>query len=203
MRCGEQGRELLIETRKATEKVMTRSIASRGAAVMAVVGLGACMTTSSDVRIDKADVDLAKCQMFDWLAPEKAAASFTDQRVRAAALAELERKGYTIGSETPDCRITYALSSYERPEAKPRVGAGVGGGSGGIGGGIGISLPVGRRDARAGTFTVDIVDAEKKAQIWSGSIDATFGAEELTEAEAQELVAAILDRFPDVVAHEN
>lgn len=176
---------------------MYRAIASVGLYALAALGVVACTTSSSNVRVDKADVDLAQCRKFDWLAAEKEATSLTDQRVRAAALAELERKGYTLASESPDCQITYTLTSYERPEAKPRVGAGVGGGSGGIGGGIGISLPVGRRDSHGGTLTVDVVDAKKKAQIWSGSIDATFGAAELTDEEAQELVAMILEQFPN------
>jgi hypothetical protein len=179
---------------------MRDPILSIGVAAMTLLALGACTTTSSNVRVDKAEVDLAKCQTFDWFAGEKGATSLTDQRVRAAALAELERKGYTLATDTPDCRVTYALSSYERPEAKPRVGAGVGGGSGGIGGGIGISLPVGRRDSHAGTLTVDVIDANKKAQIWSGSLDASFDAAELTQEEAQELIAKILDEFPDRAA---
>ena len=176
---------------------MSRSPKSMGIAAMSVLMLAACTTTSSNVRVDKADVDLAKCQTFDWHATQKEATSLTDQRVRTAALAELERKGYTLAEDSPDCRVTYALSSYERPEAKPRVGVGVGGGSGGIGGGIGVSLPVGRRDSRAGTLTVDIIDANKKAQIWSGSLDASFSAEELTQEEAQEWVATILEEFPN------
>jgi hypothetical protein len=176
---------------------MSGSTVPMGIAAMSVLMLGACTTTSSNVHVDKADIDFAKCQTFDWFATEQEATSLTDQRVRAAALAELERKGYTVAKQTPDCRITYALSSYERPEAKPRVGVGVGGGSGGIGGGIGVSLPVGRRDSRGGTLTVDIIDADKKAQIWSGSLDASFAAEELTQEEAQELVATILGEFPN------
>jgi hypothetical protein len=181
---------------------MSSSTASMSIAAVSVLVLAACTTTSSNVRVDKADVDLAKCQTFHWHATQKEATSLTDQRVRTAALAELERKGYTLAEEAPDCRITYAFSSYERPEAKPRVGAGVGGGSGGIGGGIGISLPVGRRNSHGGTLTVDIIDANKKAQIWSGSMDASFNAEELTQEEAQEFVATILDEFPNRVGEK-
>ena len=94
--------------------------------------------------------------------------------------------------------VTWLLQSAS-PLSAPGggVGVGVGGGSGGMGGGIGVSLPVGRRDARAGTITIDVVDVAKKAQIWSGSLDASFQSEELSEREAQELVATILDQYPD------
>src|SRR5687768_1533024 len=93
------------------EKDMSRATVSMSIAAVSVLVLAACTTTSSNVRVDKADVDLAKCQTFDWLATEKEATSLTDQRVRTAALAEIERKGYTLGTESPDCHITYALSS--------------------------------------------------------------------------------------------
>jgi hypothetical protein len=176
---------------------MPRSTLFVTISVICLAGIGACASSGSQVRVDKADTDLTKCRTFDWLAVSKEATSLTDQRMRAAALAELERKGYTASTDNPDCHITYALSSYERPEEKPRVGVGVGGGSGGMGGGIGVSLPVGRRDARAGTITIDVVDVAKKAQIWSGSLDATFQSEELSEREAQELMTTILHQYPD------
>jgi hypothetical protein len=63
-----------------------------GSLIALLVILCACASTTSAVRVDKAeDVDLTKCRSFDWLQPGDAPASFTDQRVRAAALAELER----------------------------------------------------------------------------------------------------------------
>ncbi len=163
---------------------------------LCAAAVAGCASTGSPVRVDKADTDVGKCQSFDWLAPTKEAASLTDQRVRAAALAEIERKGYTLSTENPDCRITYQLSTFERPVAKPRVGAGVGGGSGGIGGGIGVSLPVGKRDRHGGTLTIDIVDVDSNSQIWSGALDASFAAAELSEDEAREGVARILKEFP-------
>lgn len=157
----------------------------------------ACATNSSAVRVDRADTELSKCQTFDWLQPTNVPASFSDQRVRAAALAELERKGYTIKSDDPDCRVSYVLSTFERPREKPRVGVGAGGGSGGIGGGIGVSLPVGRRDQYGGTLTIDIVDVDTNAQVWSGSLDTSFAAAELTEEEARAAVSKILAEYPD------
>ena len=164
---------------------------------LACVLLGACATNSSAVRVDRADTDLAKCQTFDWLQPTNTPASLTDQRIRAAALAELESKGYTIKTEDPDCRVSYVLSTFERPHAKPRAGAGAGGGPGGIGGGIGVSLPVGRRDTHGGTLTLDIVDVDSNAQVWSGALDASFAAAELNEDEARATVSKILAEFPN------
>ena len=163
-----------------------------------VMALAACAASSSQVRVDKAaDVDLTRCRTFDWLPQTSDAASLTDQRVRAAALATLERKGYSLSTDEPDCRISYVFAAYERPQEKPRVGVGAGGGSRGVGAGIGVSLPVGRRDRFGGTLTLDVIDASKNAQVWSGSLDASFREQELGEREARALVEEILSQFPD------
>ena len=156
-----------------------------------------CATTTSKVRVDKGEASLTKCQSFDWLQESKEPASFADQRVKAATLAALRDKGYTESTDKPDCKIAYALSSSVRPKSKPGVGVGVGGGSGGVGGGIGISLPIGKKKENAGTFTLDIIDANRNAQIWSGSLDAELSGPEPTEEEAAAIVKKILAEFPN------
>ncbi|MFO7304350.1 MAG: DUF4136 domain-containing protein [Gammaproteobacteria bacterium] len=163
---------------------------------MALV-LCACATTS-EVRVDRAaDVDLTRCRTFGWLSQTKDPESLTDRRVRAAALAELERKGYSLEQDAPDCRITYIFSAYERPTPKPRVGVGASGGSRGMGGGIGVSLPIGRQDRYRATLTLDVVDTAKNAQIWSGALDVSLSEPELSEEAARAIVAEILAHFPD------
>jgi len=156
-----------------------------------------CSTTTSAVRVDKGDADLAKCQTFDWLDASKEPSTFADQRIETAALDTLREKGYTQSSDKPDCKIAYNLSTSVRPKPKPGVGVGVGGGSGGIGGGIGISLPIGKKNENAGTFTLDIIDASRNAQIWSGSLDSELSGPEPTEEEAAAIVKKILAEFPD------
>lgn len=175
--------------------VSTRLFTATGFAA-ALIALGGCAATSSPVRVDKGDTDLAKCRTFDWLPASSEAASFTEQRVRAATLQQLQEKGYAITSEKPDCRITYVLSTDEQAKRKPSIGVGAGGGSRGVGGGVGVSLPIGRR-ARSGTFTLDVVDVAQNAQIWSGALDADFRNEELNEDEAREAVRIVLAEFPD------
>ena len=162
------------------------------------LGLLACASEQSHVRVDKADADLSKCQTFDWLPASREATSLTEQRVRAAAVKELEAKGYSQSTDKPDCRFTYLLSASELPQSKPRVGVGAGGGSGGgVVGGIGISLPIGKRAHSRGTFTMDAIDVASNSQIWAGSIDAEFEANELSEKEAGAVVKKILAEFPD------
>ena len=165
-----------------------------------LLALSGCATPRSEVRVDKADADLSKCRTFDWRPVSSDAASFTDQRVRAAALKRLEDKGYTLATDKPDCQITYVLSTQDQPKPKPSVGVGVGGGSGGARGGVGVSLPIGRHKSQVGTFTLDVVDVAQNAQIWSGSLDVATEAREISGEEADEAVRVILAEFPDRAA---
>ena len=160
---------------------------------------GCTATAPSRVRVDMAEGGLPNCKTFEWLPTQQQPATLTEQRVKSAVLAELKQKGYAE-AEKGDCRVTYVLDVHERPRNKPSVGVGAGGGSGGIGGGIGVSLPIGKRNEQAGTFTIDVVDAAKNAQVWSGSIDATFAKAELNEDETREVVARVLEKYPDRAA---
>lgn len=165
-----------------------------------LLALSACATPRPEVRVDKADADLSKCRTFDWRPVSSDAASFTDQRVRAAVLQRLEEKGYTLSTDKPDCQITYVLSTQDQPKPKPSVGVGVGGGSGGARGGIGVSLPIGRHKEQVGTFALDVVDVAQNAQIWSGAVDVAIQAREISGEEADEAVQLILAKFPDRAA---
>lgn len=166
----------------------------------AALVLSACATPRSDVRVDKADTDMSKCRTFDWHPASTDAASFTEQRVRAAALKTLQEKGYTLATDKPDCRITYIMSTEDRPKPKPSIGVGAGGGSGGVRGGIGVSLPIGGRKEQVGTFALDVVDVAQNAQIWSGSVDVAIRAQQISDEEADEAVRVILAEFPDRAA---
>jgi Domain of unknown function (DUF4136) len=169
-------------------------------AVTATLVFGGCATPSSAVRVDKAaDTDPA-CGTFDWRPASADAASLTDQRVRAAALKKLEEKGYTLSTEKPDCQIAYVLSTQDLAKPKPRVGVGVGGGSGGARGGIGVSVPIGSHKTQIGTFTLDVVDVAKNAQVWSGAMDVDIEGQQISDEEADQAVSVILEKFPDRVA---
>lgn len=168
------------------------------ASLLTLTLLAGCTATApSKVRVDMAENGLPKCQSFEWLPTPQQPATFTEQRVKGEVMAQLKQKGYAEASEKGDCRVTYVLDVQEQPKNKPRVGVGGGGGSGGVGGGIGISLPIGRGGGQSGTFTIDIIDAAKNAQVWSGSIDATFLKPELNEEETREVVAKVLEKYPD------
>jgi hypothetical protein len=157
----------------------------------------AAMQSRSDVHVDMAETGLPNCQSFAWNPTAQQPASLTEQRMQREIMAKLKEKGYSESKDKADCRVSYVLEVHEVPRSKPSVGVGAGGGSRGVGGGIGVSLPIGKRNQQAGTFAIDVIDAAKNAQVWSGSIDASFAKAELTDDEAREVVAKVLERFPD------
>ncbi|MBL8271437.1 DUF4136 domain-containing protein [Steroidobacter sp.] len=173
---------------------------SSGLALGVAMLAGCSATAPSRVRVDMAESGLPNCQSFEWLPTPQQPASFTEQRVKSEVMTKLKAKGYSEVTEKGDCRVTYVLDMHEVAKNKPRVGVGAGGGSGGIGGGIGISLPIGKRAEQSGTFTIDVVDTAKNAQVWSGSVDASFLKAELNEDEAREVVATVLEKYPDKAA---
>jgi hypothetical protein len=157
----------------------------------------ASMQPRSPVRVDMAETGLPSCKTFAWNPTAQQPASLTEQRMQREIMAQLKEKGYSESKDKADCRVSYVLDVHEVPRGKPNVGVGAGGGSGGIGGGIGVSLPIGKRNQQSGTFTIDVIDAAKNAQVWSGSLDASFAKAELNDDEAREVVAKVLERFPD------
>ncbi|HEY4368142.1 MAG TPA: DUF4136 domain-containing protein [Steroidobacteraceae bacterium] len=157
----------------------------------------ACAAQTSAVRVDKAETGLPNCQSFAWNPSSGDAMSLGEQRVRGQVMQVLQSKGYTESADKPDCRISYRLaSSTLQRSSGPSVGVGAVGGSGGVGGGIGISLPIGKK-GQPGTFTLDVIDAAKNQQVWSGSIDSSFQSGDADEAETQRVVEKVLKEYPD------
>lgn len=167
------------------------------ALTLTTVVFAGCATQSSKVRVNSIEGPLPNCQSFTWNTTSGDTASLTDQRVRSQVMQTLRTKGYTESADKPDCRIAYHFATSEAPTSKPRVGVGMGGGSGGIGGGIGVTLPIGKSKKQNGTFTLDVIDAAKNAQVWSGSVDAGFSSAELSDEDAKAVVEKVLREYPD------
>jgi hypothetical protein len=179
---------------------MTSTCVARWTVSSAALFLCACSSTGPTVRVDKApDVDVSQYQSFGWLVPvNKPPGTLTEQRVQAAISEVLRAKGYAEDTQHPDMEVTYTLKTYDRPKSSGMsVGIGAGGGSGHVGGGVGISLPIGKRRETAGTMSVDVFDAARKAQVWTGSLDTTFERPDLTPEDAKRAVGEILKKFPN------
>jgi hypothetical protein len=194
------------------------SKASSLALVIAAMLLGACATPPK-VRVDKdSSTNFASYKTFSLLTIPKAPPpaepkpipgtegapaapevnTLADNRVRNAVVAALQAKGYTLTEANPDFRVSYSLNVYEKQkDSGMRIGLGAGGGSGHVGGGVGLSIPVGKTKNMMGTMTIDIVDAARNAQVWTGSYEQKVEAEGVSDETANKIVSTILARFPN------
>lgn len=153
---------------------------------------------SNEVRVDQAEQGaLAACKTVDWLNAAEVPQSLTEQRVRDEVFRQLEDKGYSRVTDSPDCKLAFIFDSHERASGKPRVGVGVGGGSGGLGGGIGVSIPVPGGKKNTGQFSLAVINTATNAEIWNGSVDVASKEPELTQEEAAEAVSAVLAKVPN------
>src|SRR5262249_53738027 len=119
------------------------------------------------------------------------------QRVKDAIIGALQSKGLQLSDAQADLRVSYVLNVYERPkQSGMRIGFGVGGGSGNVGGAVGASVPVGKHTEIAGAMTIDIIDAGRNAQVWTGSYEAIVAHLDITDTEANTLVSTILAKYP-------
>jgi hypothetical protein len=77
------------------------------------------------------------------------------------------------------------------------IGIGAGGGSGNVGGGVGLSIPVGKRTENVALMTIDIVDAKRNAQVWTGSTEERIKGDNASDEAVNAMVGKILARFPN------
>ena len=184
------------------------------------LALVAC-NSAPKARIDKdANTNVAHYKTFAWYVPQKEPPksetpaddkekskspsapvakvnTLVEGRVHGSLAAALQAKGYTLDETNPDFRVHYVLNVGERPkESGMRIGLGAGGGSGNVGGGVGLSLPIGKRTENFGALTVDIIDAKRNAQVWTGSYDNKIASPDIGDADVNKLVGIILEKFP-------
>lgn len=127
----------------------------------------------------------------------KKTSTLVGDRIKSAIVGALQSKGYRQSDATADVRVSYMLNVYERPkQSGMRLGVGAGGGSGNVGGGVGLSIPLGKRTEIAGAMTIDIIDAKRNAQVWTGSYETIVSNLDITDTDANNLVAVILAKYP-------
>lgn len=139
----------------------------------------------------------ASCSRFAWFMPADQPETFVDQRMRAEVMQALAGKGYEVAGEDPDCLVAYRLVTETRYRPGPSVGIGMGGGSGRVGGGVGVNVPVGESSSASGRLSLDVIDAARNAQVWSGTLERATRSAEPGEEEIRAAVTQILAAFPD------
>jgi hypothetical protein len=123
--------------------------------------------------------------------------SIAENRMRAAVIAALQTKGYSLNEVSPDFRVSYIFNTYEsHKDSGMRIGLGAGGGGGHMAGGVGVSVPVGATKNTMGAMTIDIIDGTRNAQVWTGSYEQKVPQAGMSDDAAKKLVDTILARFP-------
>ena len=95
-------------------------------------------------------------------------------RLKRATGAQLERLGYTYDERNPDLRVNFFLNVANRQEVRSSPSASMGGGGyygyrrGGYGAWGGYPYDVETVNYKAGTLSVDLVDAKKNSLVWQG-----------------------------------
>lgn len=177
---------------------MTASRFFRFVGIALLVCVASC-SSGPKVRVDRdSHTDFASYKTFSWQDPSEnhRTSTLVGERVKGAIVGALQSKGYKL-TDSPDFRVSYVLNVYERPkQSGVRLGVGAGGSSGNVGGGVGLSIPLGKRTEIAGTMTIDIIDAKRNAQVWTGSYDTIVSNLDITDADASNLVATILAKYP-------
>src|SRR5215831_4712383 len=140
--------------------------------VTVLLALLASCSSAPKVRVDKdSHTDFGAYKTFSWQEPvdPRRTSTLVGQRVKDAIIAALQSKGQQLSEAQADLRVSYVLNVYERPkQSGMRIGFGVGGGGANGGAAVGASVPVGKHSEVAAAMTIDIIDAKRNAQVWTG-----------------------------------
>lgn len=171
-----------------------------------LLGLAGCQAAAPKVYTQVApEFDIARYKTYGFIErPASEAAGYrtmTTGYVRDAVARQMEARGYQLAS-TPDLLVNFNIETRDKVGdsggARPNVSVGIGGGSGGWRGGYGVGIGLGTGGTRTtteGSLTVDLVDRERNALVWSGT-----AAGRVTEAVRENPQAAIASAVDDIFA---
>jgi len=145
---------------------------------LSVILLMAGCASGPSIRVDKdpaADMSAYKTfGFFDQVATDRAHYStIVTSRLKQAARTQLEAKGYRYDEQNPDLRVNFFVNISQKQEIRSTPSMSVGMGYYGYRGGMygawgGYPYDVETVDYKAGTLSVDLVDAKKNALVWQG-----------------------------------
>jgi hypothetical protein len=160
----------------------------------AVLMLVAC-ASGPTLLVDSADEPF-HCGTVAWLENAGVPASIAEQRLRTEAMRQLADLGYAEDSESPDCLVAGALFSGTRQTSPASVGIGAGRWGGNVGTSVGVSLPVGGGSRVVTSLAIDVIDRERNAEVWRGTLQSAFQTQDPTAAEMAQAVRTVLAAFP-------
>lgn len=159
-----------------------------------VVFTAGCATTPR-LHVDMADEPL-ECTTFAWLEATDRPASLAEQRVRTEVMRTLAARGYLEVTADPDCLVSGVIYTGTRPRSPVSVGLGAGRWGGSFGGSVGVSLPVGGGSRAVGNLAIDVIDVDRNAEVWRGTLESAFATPDPTADEIAGAVIKVLEAFP-------
>jgi len=177
------------------------------AAALSIALLSGCETGPA-IRVDKdpsADMSAYKTfAFFDQVATDRAQYStIITSRLKQATRAQLERHGYTYNEQTPDLRVNFFLNVAEKQEIRSSpstVGVGFYGYRGGMYGAWGgYPQDIDTVNYKAGTLSIDLVDAKSNSLVWQGLAEGRVKDESIRNPgpAIDAVVAEIFSNFPN------
>jgi hypothetical protein len=157
--------------------------------------LTAGCTTTPRLYVDTADEPL-ECTTFAWLENADRPASIAEQRIRAEVMRTLAARGYLEVTSDPDCLVSGVIYTGTRPRSPVSVGLGAGRWGGSFGGSVGVSVPVGGGSRTVGNLAIDVIDVDRNAEVWRGTLEAAFATPEPTSEDIAGAVVKVLEAFP-------
>lgn len=161
----------------------------------AAVLISACAASGPKVRTDRDPMaDLGSYKTFgfyDQLLGDRARySSVMSNRLRAAAIAELTKRGYTYDARTPQLRVNLFLQVANRQNVRSTPAGG---------------RPwMGLRDIetvgyKAGTLRIDLVDVVRNASVWQAVAEGKIPEEAMQDPgpAVDAVVRRMFQQFPD------
>jgi hypothetical protein len=168
-------------------------------AIAVLALLGACATPPRHESQLAAGVDLTSYRRFALVGPGDTADAplrLLDANIRDALRAEFLRRGYAESADSPELLVDYETSTADRVRSSPvRVGIGMGS----YGSNMGGSVSMGSRSVQSyqeGRLIIHVVDAAKRAEVWSGTIAGRVDRTKLDAPAVARVVALAMQDFP-------
>jgi hypothetical protein len=124
--------------------------------------------------------------------------------LKRATGAQLERLGYTYDERNPDLRVNFYLNVVNQQEVRSSPSASIGGGyygyrRGGYGAWGGYPYDVETVNYKAGTLSVDLVDARTNSLVWQGLAEGRLKDESVRHpgAAIDAVIDQIFSNFPN------
>jgi hypothetical protein len=181
------------------------SIPWRRGAVAALTALAAVLAgcaAGPTVRVSGLP-DADACRSLGWMPPAagQPAATIAEQKIRAAIQRTLDAAGRAPTAAAPACWVAFSTSRTGGAASGSGMSVGVGaggfsGGSTGVGLGVGVSIPIAGGPARDTRLTIDLVDVQRRQQVWSGSVDDAYASASPADDDIERAVQAILAKLP-------